>query len=104
MLTIQNYNKLKGKPIGDNGWYVGSVSDMLLYDPMTFKTRAEQYQIRITNNTKNEAITLRRMEAGGMGIGKYYKLQGANNILFVDKNDIMDIDKFCNCLLKVSNP
>ena len=92
MLTIENYTKLKYKVVGKMGWYVDSVTEQMLYDPMTFKTTNEKYIITLTNRTYSETVVLHRNPEGTVPMG--YKLQHNNNILYIDNNDIRDMDKF----------
>lgn len=94
MLKIENYTKLKYKVVGKMGWYVDSVIEQMLYDPMTFATSREQYHISITNRTYSKVIILHRTAEGTKELKNVYKLQNGNNEMYIDLVDIRDMDKF----------
>ena len=100
MLKIENYNKLRYKVVGNSGWYVESVTEQMIYDPITFKTRNEQYQIMVTNRVYNKLITLYRQEQGST---KMYKLHSDSTAMYVGIDDVRDMDKFLSLIYTLLN-
>lgn len=103
MLKIENYNKLKYKVVGKLGWHVDSITEQMLYDPITFKTSHEKYHITLSNRAYAELVVLDRKAINDNALKNVYKLQNGHNILYIDNSDLKDMDKFCDCLARVIN-
>lgn len=97
MLTIENTNKILHKTLGKKNFYVARIEDSIIYDPMTF-SRQSRYIFELSN--RNYAITVILNRDGDM---RQYKLTSStNNVLYITKKDIRNLDIFLDKLRYVA--
>lgn len=107
MLTIENYNRLKGKVIGNTGYYVSGILPVANVDTATTQKRSF-YWIEITDRKHIVKIELdregfatgRRMKLYELKLGRNYinltKFQLRNIDVVVDKINQLVLEKYPN--------
>jgi hypothetical protein len=92
MLTIENIEQIKFKPIGMAGWYINGMSEILSIDVKT-NQKVEQYKIELTNRAKIENVYLNRVIGDGI-VNRGYHLTYHKYGMYLSKGDIQNMDKF----------
>lgn len=105
MLVIENFYKLRNRPLNKRNFYVDSIKEIFDITPDgkgLFKRVNEKYAISITNRKYSITITLNR-EAKGREYNWDYALQSSTgHKIYINKEDISNIDKFINKLRLVA--
>lgn len=105
MLTIKNKEKLRYRSVGKLNFYVDRMKEIFDLEPDGmggFKRINDKYEISITNRTYAISITLDRHAAGFQGNYDYKLHSSTGHALYVNKNEISNIDTFIERLALVS--
>jgi len=98
MLTIENHIKLTFRQLGKKNFYVESIIESLVSDPITLK-REGSYKITITNRKYAITITLDREPAQHNTLGTYFTLHSSKgHKLYISKDEISNMDIFIDKL------
>ncbi len=105
MLIIENKERLLHKPLGKRNFYVDGIKEIFDITPDgkgLFKRLNERYAISITNRKYAITITLDR-EAKGFQGNYDYKLQSSTGVyVYLNTNEISNMDKFIDRLRYVA--
>ena len=105
MLIIENKERLLGKTLGKRNFYVDSIKEIFDITPDgkgLFKRLNERYAISISNRKYAITITLDR-EAKGFDGNYDYKLQSSTGVyVYLNTNEISNMDKFIDRLRYVA--
>jgi hypothetical protein len=94
MLTIENINKILHKTLGKKNFYVARVEQKFDMDGAMFTTKNHKYIFELSNRKYAVTVTLDR--DGDM---RQYKLTSStNNVLYITKKDIRNLDIFIDKL------
>jgi hypothetical protein len=95
MLTIQNINKILHKTLGKKNFYVARVEQDFDFGHTGYNLTANnKYVFELSN--RNYAITVTLNRDGDM---RQYKLTSStNNVLYITKKDIRNLDIFLDKL------
>ena len=99
MLTIQNINKILHKTLGKKNFYVARVEQDFDFGHTGYNLTANnKYVFELSN--RNYAITVTLNRDGDM---RQYKLTSStNNVLYITKKDIRNLDIFLDKLRYVA--
>ena len=99
MLTIQNTNKILHKTLGKKNFYVARVEQKFDFGHTGYNLTANnKYVFELSN--RNYAITVTLNRDGDM---RQYKLTSStNNVLYITKKDIRNLDIFLDKLRYVA--
>ena len=99
MLTIQNINKILHKTLGKKNFYVARVEQKFDFGHTGYNLTANnKYVFELSN--RNYAITVTLNRDGDM---RQYKLTSStNNVLYITKKDIRNLDIFLDKLRYVA--
>ena len=100
MLTIENFQRLKGKVIGITGYYVESIKPVGLLD-MNSTKQGHLYMIELTNRKQSLMVQLDRT---GFATGtrmKLYELKLGQNYINLTKFQLRNIDIVVDKLTKL---
>jgi hypothetical protein len=102
MLTIENLNKLNNKTLGKRNFYVEKIEEQFSIDANTLTACDYQYKISITNRQYAITITLDRQTYGLATNHSYRVTSSTGNVLYLNKNDISNMDIFIDKLRLVA--
>ena len=91
MLTIENFQRLKGKVIGITGYYVESIKPVVLMDTKTLEN-THWYMIELTNRKQ---FLMLQLDRTGFATGtrmKLYELKLGQNYINLTKFQLRNID------------
>ena len=100
MLTIENFQRLKGKVIGITGYYVESIKPVGLLD-MNSTKQGHLYMIELTNRKQSLMVQLDRT---GFATGtrmKLYELKLGQNYINLTKFQLRNMNKVVDKLTKL---
>ena len=100
MLTIENFQRLKGKVIGITGYYVESIKPVGLLD-MNSTKQGHLYMIELTNRKQSLMVQLDRT---GFATGtrmKLYELKLGQNYINLTKFQLRTMNKVVDKLTKL---
>ena len=100
MLTIENFQRLKGKVIGITGYYVESIKPVILMDTKTLEN-THWYMIELTNRKQSLMVQLDRT---GFATGtrmKLYELKLGQNYINLTKFQLRNMNKVVDKLTKL---
>ena len=100
MLTIENFQRLKGKVIGITGYYVESIKPVGLLD-MNSTKQEHLYMIELTNRKQSLMVQLDRT---GFATGtrmKLYELKLGQNYINLTKFQLRNMNKVVDKLTKL---
>jgi hypothetical protein len=92
MLTIQNFQRLKGKVIGSTGYYVHDIKPVLATDVQPPYESKDLYWIEITNRKQVMVLHLDRI---GFATGRrirLYELKLGQNFINLNKFELRNMD------------
>lgn len=95
MLTIENYQRLKGKVIGSTGYYVESIKPVGLLD-MNSTKQGHLYMIELTNRKQTMLVELDRVGFGTGSELKLYELKLGQNYINLTKYQLRNMDLVIN--------
>jgi hypothetical protein len=101
MLTIENVQRLKGKVIGQTGYYVESIKPVILMDTKTLEN-THWYFIEITNRKQTMLVQLDRtgFDTGSRRL-KLYELKLGQNYINLNKFQLRNMDLVINNINKL---
>ena len=100
MLTIENFQRLKGKVIGITGYYVESIKPVVLMDTKTLEN-THWYMIELTNRKQ---FLMLQLDRTGFATGtrmKLYELKLGQNYINLTKFQLRNIDIVVDKLTKL---
>lgn len=97
MLTINNIEKLKNRPLNKRNFYVESIHEQFSVDNITLTASEHRYKITITNRTYAITITLDRYPIY-KDCNSYRLSSSMGHYIYIALDDIKNIDKFINKL------
>ena len=100
MLTIENFQRLKGKVIGNTGYYVEKINPVVSLS-MNSNVKHHLYWIELTNRKQSLMLQLDRT---GFATGtrmKLYELKLGQNYINLTKFQLRNIDKVVDKLTKL---
>ena len=100
MLTIENFQRLKGKVIGQTGYYVESIKPVVLMDTKTLEN-THWYMIELTNRKQ---FLMLQLDRTGFATGtrmKLYELKLGQNYINLTKFQLRNIDIVVDKLTKL---
>lgn len=100
MLTIENYQRLKGKVIGSTGYYVESIKPVGLLD-MNSTKQGHLYMIELTNRKQTMLVELDRVGFGTGSELKLYELKLGQNYINLTKYQLRNMDLVINKINKL---
>lgn len=92
MLTIENFQRLKGKVIGNTGYYVADIKPVVSTDIKPPYESTDWYWIEITNRKQAMVLHLDRM---GFATGRrirLYELKLGQNYINLNKFELRNMD------------
>lgn len=92
MLTIENFQRLKGKVIGKTGYYVSDVKPVVMTNIKAPYESTHSYMIEITNRKQ---VVLVQLNREGFSIGnrmKLYELKLGQNYINLNKYKLRNMD------------
>lgn len=95
MLTIENYQRLKGKVIGSTGYYVESIKPVGLLD-MNSTKQGHLYMIELTNRKQTMLVELDRVGFGTGSELKLYELKLGQNYINLPAYQLRNMDLVIN--------
>ena len=99
MLTIENYERLKGKVIGSTGYYVDKIEAVELL----FSNQPSSYFYHIELTNRNNYLIV-RLDRVGFSIGnrmKLYEMKLGQNYIHLNKFQLRNIDLVINNINKL---
>ena len=100
MLTIENFQRLKGKVIGITGYYVESIKPVILMDTKTLEN-THWYMIELTNRKQSLMVQLNRESEMVNGLRLYEMTLGANCKQTITKYELRNMNKVVDKLTKL---
>lgn len=100
MLTIENFQRLKGKVIGNTGYYVESIKPVGLLD-MNSTKQGHLYMIELTNRKQSLMVELNRESEMVNGLRLYEMTLGANSKQTITKYELRNMNKVVDKLTKL---
>ena len=95
MLTIQNTNKILHKTLGKKNFYVARVEQKFDMDGAMFTTKNHKYKFELSNRKYAITVTLDRDE---WNTDTYKLMSSTNNVVYITKKDIKNMDIFLDKL------
>ncbi len=102
MLVIENFYKLRNRPLNKRNFYVESINERFDLDGKLLTQSNHRYVIGITNRVYAIQITLHREAIGREGNWDYKLQSSTGHKIYINKEDISNIDKFINKLRLVA--
>ncbi len=99
MLTIENYERLKGKVIGNTGYYVDKIESVMLV--FSNEPNSHFYHIELANR---KSYIIVRLDRTGFGTGKelkLYELKLGQNYINLTKYQLRNMDLVINNINKL---
>ena len=100
MLTIENYQRLKGKVIGITGYYVESIKPVEFMNIQTYN-QTYHYMIELTNRKQSLLIQLNRESEMVNGLRLYEMTLGAKCKQTITKYELRNMNKVVDRLTKL---
>ncbi len=100
MLTIENFQRLKGKVIGITGYYVESIKPVGLLD-MNSTKQGHLYMIELTNRKQSLLVSLNRESEMVNGLRLYEMTLGASCKQTITKYELRNMNKVVDKLTKL---
>ena len=101
MLTIENFQRLKGKVIGITGYYVESIKPVGLLD-MNSTKQEHLYMIELTNRKQSLMVQLNREAEMVNELWEAYEMTlGANCKQTITKDELRNMNKVVDKLTKL---
>lgn len=100
MLTIENFQRLKGKVIGITGYYVESINPFVSLS-MNGNPDAHLYLIELTNRKQSLIVSLNRESEMVNGLRLYEMTLGANSKQTITKYELRNMNKVVDKLTKL---
>ena len=100
MLTIENFQRLKGKVIGITGYYVESINPVVSLS-MNSNAKHHLYWIELTNRQQSLMVQLKRESEMVNGLRLYDMTLGANCKQTITKYELRNMNKVVDKLTKL---
>jgi len=100
MLTIENFQRLKGKVIGITGYYVESIKPVVSLS-MNGNKDAHLYLIELTNRKQSLIVQLNRESEMVNGLRLYEMTLGASCKQTITKYELRNMNKVVDKLTKL---
>ena len=102
MLTIENFQRLKGKVIGQTGYYVQTINPVVMTDIKAPYESTHWYLIEITNRKQVIMVSLNRESEMVNELWEAYEMTlGANCKQTITKYELRNMNKVVDKLTKL---
>ena len=100
MLTIENFQRLKGRVIGLTGYYVSDIKPVEFMDIRTYE-QVYYYMIELTNRQKSIIVQLSRQSEMVNGVSLYDMTLGAHCKQTITKYELRNTDIVVNSITQL---